>query len=627
VRTLAPLLLFACVPAPADPLDADRDGVVAPLDCDDADPFVRPGALEVCNGRDDDCDGAVDGDQAVDPPTWFRDNDRDRYGAAGSDTVVACDPGPGWARERGDCDDDDPSIHPGLPDGCDGIDQDCDGAIDEDPDQTWYVDEDEDGFGDSDRPLSACGGARRAAVGGDCDDLDPAASPSADEVCNGIDDDCDGLVDDADSPAGPPTWFGDQDLDGVGVDTLSVVACAPPNEHWSLVAGDCDDLNPLVHAGALQRCDGVDNDCDGVVDNTGWFAPEQTVRIPLEVPAAAAQVSGPVWIVDVDFQAALDALGIPGPFDPASLTAAVQDCVAGGTAVPVAFADGVVGLLDGGEPTDPVNDGHGSVHILWPDGTVHPGEPVSLALYFGGPATASPGLAVDPRGWDGPQGEVVIDPDRGGLLDDIIPARGPNVLSQADASAGNGTAQGGVWAQAIAPGTTTVIEGGPQIAVVHATATAGAIETRLWWWGYAAHPAIYARVDWQAVASLSIDAPGDAGLAIRPVQITAPGLPDAVASTGPGWVGHADGSWGAAVGWAVPPATPSERACDDTGCWLAASEVAPLAAAATLLSGTVLVDHRVAVFLPTAGDPALDVVLPGLLAPVTPTAAPAEARP
>ncbi|MFH1465472.1 MAG: MopE-related protein [Pseudomonadota bacterium] len=130
--------------APAWFADADADGFGDPAvtgtacappsgsvpdgsDCDDADPDTFPGADEWCNGHDDDCDGTVDEDDALDAPTWFADADSDGYGDVGS-LHAACAQPSGAVADATDCDDHDASIHPGATDDCaDGIDADCDG--------------------------------------------------------------------------------------------------------------------------------------------------------------------------------------------------------------------------------------------------------------------------------------------------------------------------------------------------------------------------------------------------------------------------------------------------------------------------------------------------------------------
>lgn len=175
--------------------DEDGDGYwdvrdcyleIGEWDCDDTTALVYPGADEICDGLDNDCNGELD------------EIDED------DDGLPACE----------DCDDDNPFVFDGAAEACDGVDNDCDGQIDE----IW--DFDGDGF-------SACAG--------DCDDDDPTFSPTARETCDGVDNDCDGQIDE------------DNDVDGDGQATC---------------AGDCDDTNPAVFVGAVEVCDGFDNDCD-----------------------------------------------------------------------------------------------------------------------------------------------------------------------------------------------------------------------------------------------------------------------------------------------------------------------------------------------------------------------------
>ena len=174
------------------PRDHDRDGHAADSDCDDEDPRVHPGAAEICDGLDNDCDELLPADES--------DFDDD-----------------GWASCEGDCSDDDPITHPGAPEICDGVDNDCDGDLAE-------QDDDGDGFRVCD---------------GDCDDGNATVRPGAAELCDGLDTNCDGVIFDEEL---------DQDGDG-----------------WRACAGDCDDSDPAFSPGAVETCDGLDNDCDGVV--------------------------------------------------------------------------------------------------------------------------------------------------------------------------------------------------------------------------------------------------------------------------------------------------------------------------------------------------------------------------
>ncbi|MCK6526318.1 FG-GAP-like repeat-containing protein [Myxococcota bacterium] len=111
-------------------VDGDHDGFRGSEDCDDADPAVHPGAAEVCNGLDDDCDGTSDED-AEDAIPWYPDADGDGYGVD-EGAVVACFPPHGTTDDGGDCDDTRIDIHPGIDEdeSCDGTDQDCDSRDD-----------------------------------------------------------------------------------------------------------------------------------------------------------------------------------------------------------------------------------------------------------------------------------------------------------------------------------------------------------------------------------------------------------------------------------------------------------------------------------------------------------------
>jgi len=215
----APVLFLLGCPDTGE--DNDYDGYPEMVDCNDDDASVYPGATELCDGQDNDCDGEIDED--VDPSegvTGYLDDDGDGYGDNGDAQTFCEDLPEGYVPDGGDCDDTDPDVNPGAPEVCDdGIDNDCDGDVDED------VDEDGDG-------VTTCEG--------DCDDGDDTVYPGAPELCDGIDNDCDGDVDED---------FPDEDGDGVP-------ECL----------GDCDDTDPDVFPGAPEQCDGKDNDCDGLVD-------------------------------------------------------------------------------------------------------------------------------------------------------------------------------------------------------------------------------------------------------------------------------------------------------------------------------------------------------------------------
>ena len=250
--------------------DADADTFPACEECDDSDADNFPGATEWCDGVDNNCDGNVDEATATDAATWYADTDTDGYGDPAT-ALASCDAPAGYIADATDCNDAADDVNPAQVEICNDIDDDCDGDADTDAADaaTWYADSDGDEFGDAGSTAESCDApSGHVAEAGDCDDLDSATFPDANEVCDGIDNDCDTLADDADpsvDASTATTWFTDADGDGFGDATLPVVACAQPSGTTE-AATDCDDADEYVYPEAPQIC-GLDADCDGTTDD------------------------------------------------------------------------------------------------------------------------------------------------------------------------------------------------------------------------------------------------------------------------------------------------------------------------------------------------------------------------
>lgn len=172
------------------------------------------GQPEVCNGKDDNCDGQID--EGLPTVDFYPDTDNDGYGDKFGAVVKRCaaQAPPGYVNNKGDCNDRDPNIKPGVPDICDGIDNDCDGKVDEDGTwKDWYRDADGDSYGDKTLAFRGCIKNQVTACTGentcvsttgyvtnnqDCCDTDPLAKPGqtgyfyVKNKCNSFDYNCDG---------------------------------------------------------------------------------------------------------------------------------------------------------------------------------------------------------------------------------------------------------------------------------------------------------------------------------------------------------------------------------------------------------------------------------------------------
>ena len=247
--------------------DLDGDGLAEDCgDCDDSSAESYPGAEEVCDGLDNDCDSALgDDEDDADGDGWMV-CEGDCDDADASLNLNDAD-GDGLDTCAGDCDDTDASLNLNDTDG-DGLDS-CSGDCDDTDAEMNLDDGDGDGYstcaGDCDdddaaQNLDDADGDGWSTCDNDCDDDEGLAFPGNTEIeCDGIDNDCFASTED------DPDWDGDGDTVCEDCDDgdASLNRADLDGDGYSTCTGDCDDAEALRYPGATEQCDGLDNDCDG----------------------------------------------------------------------------------------------------------------------------------------------------------------------------------------------------------------------------------------------------------------------------------------------------------------------------------------------------------------------------
>ncbi|MDD5331400.1 MAG: MopE-related protein [Candidatus Nanoarchaeia archaeon] len=224
-----------------------------------------------CDGLDNNCDGTVDEDLAT---TYYKDLDEDTYGSK-TVTIQSCDIVDGYVENNDDCNDNNADISPDGIEECNGIDDNCDGAIDEDDIceiTIYYCDADADlhlsltQSGTCDTYNCVPTGCSTT-PGDDCNDHNANMYLGKAETCDGLDNDCDYVIDDGVKT----TYYQDKDGDLYGNSGVTKQACSAPTGYL-LDKTDCNDNFATIHPGATETCNGIDDDCDGLIDEGGVCA-------------------------------------------------------------------------------------------------------------------------------------------------------------------------------------------------------------------------------------------------------------------------------------------------------------------------------------------------------------------
>jgi hypothetical protein len=224
-----------------------------PGDCLDTSNQVYPGAIEICDWRDNDCDSIIDPENSAGCKEYFYDGDGDGWYMSGAAGKCLCEPyWPYTGQEEGDCDDADSDVFPGREEWCDGLDNDCDSQVDEDLNGAWCP---VSGVGVCWEVYETCIDGQWMECGSVLYELVIPGYEETEVTCDSLDNDCDGII--------------DEDLLG-NLCPLQEGVCAGSREvcsmGWQICNADTYQWwNPFYEVEET-LCDDLDNDCDGLVD-------------------------------------------------------------------------------------------------------------------------------------------------------------------------------------------------------------------------------------------------------------------------------------------------------------------------------------------------------------------------
>jgi hypothetical protein len=230
-------------------------------DCKDNDAAIFPGAQEICNDIDDDCNDLIDDGLVF--TTYYADADGDSFGDI-NNPLDACVIPAGYVTNSADCNDNNANQNTASTEICNGEDDDCDGIIDNGLIfLDYYADLDSDGFGAGTATNSCVDlGAGYVTNNTDCNDNNANQNTASTEICNGEDDDCDGTIDNGITFL---DYYADTDGDGFGAGDV-ISSCSDLGAGYVSNNTDCDDSNSNINSSATETCNTIDDNCDGQID-------------------------------------------------------------------------------------------------------------------------------------------------------------------------------------------------------------------------------------------------------------------------------------------------------------------------------------------------------------------------